>query len=284
MNRRWTIWLTACLLFSALTGCGDSSQTTTEESVIESAPTPTSAPEQIWREPTESLTREPLRALDGTWGYRDPKTGEIDILRFEDDTFSIQTADQEIGGTVTRDRFYAGEDQEPDLLLLTTSDQFDYSSVSDMGVEPSSSGDSLGDYLTAVAVCDGEALLSLRQANNGEGILSYVLPGNGYSYLLHRKGVEGVPAQPRRNDHFPGFVWRCDREHGRLWVSAAAECDRDESDQPVYTLTGDGQAAEYSASDELLDKAFQDCVDPSYPQEVYQITVDGDGKVTKIKS
>ena len=285
MNRKWTRWLAALLLLPALTGCAGGSMSAAEESVITSVPVPTSVPEQVWKEPEAETAREPIRGLDGTWGYRDPETGEIDILRFEGDTFSVQTATREIGGEMTRDRLYAKSDQEPDLLRLTTGDNFDYSGLSEeTGLDLSGKGAPMGEYVTAITICDDEALLYLRQSNNGDAVLPALLPGNGFTYLLHRKGVEGTPGALRLNEIFHAFVWRCDRERGLLWASAAKECDRDESDQPIYTLTGDGQAAEYTVDSELLEKAFQDCADPTYPQGVYRLTVDGNGKVTKIKS
>ena len=113
--------------------------------------------------------------------------------------------------------------------------------------------------------------------------LTHALPGKAHTFLLHRKDVELPAAEPRRHETFPGFVWRYDGERNTIWAVPAAECDRDEKGHPIYFLSGQRQAAEYPVRDGDAEARFQDCDDPMYPQAVYQLTVDEDGVITKIR-
>ena len=73
------------------------------------------------------------------------------------------------------DRIYSGEDEAPDLLVTRKYDKNDYCWT----LLPSWFGDNTGDYLVSAIQLDGEQLLTLTQANNGEGALNWVLPEAG---------------------------------------------------------------------------------------------------------
>ncbi len=124
---------------------------------------------------------------DGAWAYLDEETGEIlASVRFDDYRWmEISTEEAYFTVYLDYDRIYASQDEAPDLLCM---ERDEYSS-SDWDLLPSWFGDSLGDYLVSAVQLDGEQILYLDQANNGDGALGYMLPGadeNSHSFMLHR--------------------------------------------------------------------------------------------------
>lgn len=125
--------------------------------------------------------------MDGTWAYMN-EAGEVTtVLRFRDYRMADMESEEEYYTLVMDyDRLYAGEDEAPDLLVLRR----DIYSDTDWSTLPGwFSSDSLGDYLISAVQLDGEQLLTLTQANNGDGALGYLLCGadeNAREFTLHR--------------------------------------------------------------------------------------------------
>ena len=114
---------------------------------------------------------------DGSWAWLDPTTGELlAAVRFFDyRTMLVQSPDTYYQIFLRFDRVYSGENDAPDLLQLEKYFEDDES----WNAVPSWFGRQLGDYLLNPIQMDGEQILYLTQANNGDGILNYILPGAG---------------------------------------------------------------------------------------------------------
>ena len=114
---------------------------------------------------------------DGPWAWLDEQSGRpLAAVRFYDyRSMLVQTLDMSYLIFLRYNRIYAGDSDAPDLLQLekyTAGDEC-------WNTVPSWFGQGLGDYLVSAVQLDGEQLLTLTQANNGDGILNYILPGAG---------------------------------------------------------------------------------------------------------
>ena len=131
---------------------------------------------------------------------------------------------------------------------------------------------------------DAEQLVWLRQANNGDGILSRLIPNsqNAYSFLLHRyRG--GVCAETAyENAWFPGLVWKYDREGGRLWVTGTFEYEWDEAmESSVWCHAYNHRIVSYPIRDAGSIPQLQTM--GQYPMTVFWITTEK-GQITKLES
>ncbi len=129
---------------------------------------------------------------DGMWALCDDETGEaLAAVRFVDyRTMEIITEDAVIPLVLDYDRLNADENEAPDLLCITERGWADDESVFE--ILPDWMTVNLGDYLASYVQLDGEQLLTLNQANNGDGALSYVLPGGEGKYTFHLVRFKGT--------------------------------------------------------------------------------------------
>ncbi len=214
-------------------------------------------------------TRE---ALQGTWLYRLPPMEYIAmILTFtEDGMLYVGDGENSWEYTWELDSIYAGDWEAPDLLCLRTAD-----------------GTSAGDYLLNVFRTDGEELLYLVQANNGDGVLSDILPGNGsgetqYSFTLGRSHGAALPGAMRRGETFPAFVVRYDRDRYCLWMQEAAVVDQDESGADILRAAPNAPCLPYHITGRDAILSLRACDDPAYPMQVFEATVDENGELALI--
>ena len=114
---------------------------------------------------------------DGAWAWLDADSGETRaVVRFYDyRTMEVDDGEQIYRFFLNFDRIYSGDDEAPDLLITKKYNKDEYC----WQLLPAWFGDNTGDYLVSAVQLDGEQLLTLQQANNGEGALSWVLPGAG---------------------------------------------------------------------------------------------------------
>ena len=114
---------------------------------------------------------------DGAWVWMDEDSGKtLGAVRFCDyRAMEVDDGEQVYRFFLNYDRIYSGEDEAPDLLVTRKYDKNDYCWT----LLPSWFGDNTGDYLVSAIQLDGEQLLTLTQANNGEGALNWVLPEAG---------------------------------------------------------------------------------------------------------
>lgn len=125
---------------------------------------------------------------DGAWIYRDPDTLEVlaavDFSNFWQ--MEITTVDAAYPIYLSYSHLYADEDMAPDLMLLERA----YYHETDWSALPSwYTSDAFGDYIVSALQLDGEQLLYLSQANNGEGALGYLFPEAGeneHEFMLIR--------------------------------------------------------------------------------------------------
>ena len=131
---------------------------------------------------TEYYSEKQLRSFlaDGIWVWRNEATGEYEAcIRFnKSGEVDLYTREAEFNAFMSLDRLYAEDTEAPDLLVLEKYAEQD-SAYADY---PQLSGLSLGDYLITAEQQEGVQVLRLDQANNGDGILSYILPDSEYSY------------------------------------------------------------------------------------------------------
>ncbi len=131
---------------------------------------------------------------DGMWIYCDGDTGEaLAAVQFKDyRTMQIITEESTVPFYLNYDRYMAEEDETPDIIALAARGYTEDDSVWDC-LPKGFGSKNMGDYAISILQLDGEQLLRLSQANNGDGALSYVFPGGEgkYSFTLIRfKGAE----------------------------------------------------------------------------------------------
>ena len=132
---------------------------------------------------------------DEGWVYLDPATNKpAAFFRFEDlSTFYLTTEEDAFEFSVFADRLNAKEQDPPDLLCFSSAVE-----ALPEGVPDTCFPDPyrLGDYLIETKQSGGEQSLTLTQANNGEGILSYLIPGadeHTYQFTFVRyQGADGT--------------------------------------------------------------------------------------------
>ena len=114
---------------------------------------------------------------DGPWAWINPDTGKLlASVRFYDyRSMLVETMDGSFQLFLRYGRIYAGDQESPDLLQLEkyTEEDARWNAI------PSWFGRNLGDYLISAIQMDGEQILYLTQANNGDAVLNYILPGAG---------------------------------------------------------------------------------------------------------
>jgi hypothetical protein len=218
-----------------------------------------------------------LRAmLDGDWAYR--SGGEYDAaFRFfyEGALYVSDTEDTSVL-RFSNDRLYADESLAPDLLC------FDGCGEETAQRLPAffRDADHYGDYLVLLARCGGEHLAYLIQANNGDGALSYLVPGaqDTYSFLLHR--FEAAPGETPKHapGTFPAFVWKYDADAGLVWFTEAFEADETEDGSPLF-LPDFALPCTAARPGANAVAALKQCSDPDYPLTLFTATVNADGTV-----
>ena len=124
----------------------------------------------------------------GSWEYKNEESGEtLAAVRFgEYRTMEVDNGSDCYKIFLSYSHIYTGEEEAPDLLQM--SKYFGDDSCWDAYTFVFSQ-ERLGDYLVSAVQLDGEQILTLRQANNGDGILNYIFPQteqNQHVFLFHR--------------------------------------------------------------------------------------------------
>ena len=151
---------------------------------------------------------------DGTWLWLDEESGSVKAaVRFPDFwEMDITTVDEAFPFYVQHGHIYTGEAEAPDLLMLERGTQFETQWSPLPGWYTS---DDLGDYLVSAVQMDGEQILYLTQANNGDAALGYLLPGAGenvHEFTLHR--FRGTAVQEGQGGGTAGSVSGGSEKHG----------------------------------------------------------------------
>ena len=125
---------------------------------------------------------------NGAWEYKNELTGEtLAGIRFEEyRSMVVDNGSEYYRIFLEYDRIYTSADDAPDLLKMKK-----YFTDDSCWDEHSFifSQDGLGDYLISAIQLDGEQILTLQQANNGDGILNYILPqadSSQHEFTFHR--------------------------------------------------------------------------------------------------
>lgn len=208
--------------------------------------------------------------LDGAWSYLDPYALETTgILTFDSEKKALRVMDREDDILLTTGHLYTTDQERPDLLCFRSPD-----------------GTSLGDYLVDCVVTGTETLVWLRQANNGDGVLTDALPSGGgpqYSFLLRRSRGGECAGAPQLNGTFPGLVWKYDREDYCLWITPTTEYEKDELGQSVWCHAYDHRAVAYPIRSAEAIYILRGAIDADYPMNVYYVTTEN-GEVTMLES
>ena len=173
-------------------------------------------------DPLDFAKEADVRAiLEGEWVYCPPvsNTPAAWLTFSENGNFRMRVKDPESGmvwedaGFCQLDRWNAGENEAPDMLMLTLSQ----TAANGPANRPMSSA---GDYLIVQkTLCDGEIMLSLLQLNNGDSTFS-VCFDDGAPVLKKDTGWQ-PQSERREGDAFYAAVWKVD---GRLvWLDDATE-------------------------------------------------------------
>lgn len=256
----------------------------TEDSVhpeLKLAASPTSA---AW----DDYTGEKLRAaLDGTWLYRSPLSGEyISDFTFNAEEGRLYAGEDGCDFAWSLERLYAGEYRTPDLLCLRVDNEY---TAGLLGGSGRSFGftDSAGDYLIELYQTDGEEILRLTQANNGDGYLGVALQApegrDTYSFTLTRARGCGAAGARRRSATFPAVAARWDRDDGILWLQEAEQVDELEDGSPVYRAVPSAPCLAYPIGGSDVAQALTGGGDDAHPLVLLSVTVDRDGTVTRVE-
>ena len=125
--------------------------------------------------------------LEGRWLWIDPATGlPAATVRFYDyRAMEVQPFDSDGAYKFYLDYKYVYADPDsgvPDLLCTEAYDDQTKQLMEKTGLSTCLNPESTGDYLVSAVQLDGEQILFLDQANNGDGFLNYLLGGahDGY--------------------------------------------------------------------------------------------------------
>ena len=152
--------------------------------------------------------------LEGEWTYFPPNSNipGAYISFSKDGDFHMRVMDPknnaiwENVGFYELDRWYALENEAPDVLMLPFSDA--------NGSEPASSA---GDYMIMErTLCDGEIILSLLQINNGDSMLSVCF--DDWAPILKRYTNWQPQGEPRKAETFCASVWKVDQAARLVWI------------------------------------------------------------------
>lgn len=210
------------------------------------------------------------QALSGNWFYRLPDGGEAAALvNFTEDgkmTVSSGEEPETAAFSTELDRLYADEWDAPDLLCLRTGD-----------------GGSTGDYLVEVLRTDGEELLHLTQANNGDGALSRLLPGaeDSYDFVLVRDRGIGATGARRRDVTIPAEVARYDRDEGVCWLREAKASGEWEDGSARLLSNVNAPCLAYPCAVPAA-SVLETGGNPEHPMMLCNVTIDPDGVITWI--
>ena len=126
--------------------------------------------------------------MNGVWVYLDPETCEVTAGVHFLDYRGMEIFDGEnfYAIRIEYDHLETDEDEAPDLLCLEKAFHVD----PNWDVLPSwYTWNELGDYTISAVQMDGEQILTLHQANNGEAALGYLFPDAGenqHDFILTR--------------------------------------------------------------------------------------------------
>ena len=213
-------------------------------------------------------------ALQGTWLYTSPLTGKPAALLYfdEENNVMVETGEKSCWFRTALDRLYSGEWDAPDLLRLSTAEEDAVRSE--------------GDYLTQLFRTDGEELLMLTQANNGDGVLSTLLPGAEEpwttSFTFRRWNGTGQAGAVRRAAAFPAIVVRRDRASGCLWLQEAEKADEYPDGGIVWRANPDAPCLPYPIAGEDVVLSLREGPDADYPMRIYTVSVNRNGEVERI--
>ncbi|MBE7008355.1 MAG: hypothetical protein E7422_04310 [Ruminococcaceae bacterium] len=232
-------------------------------------------------DPTDNENGGMLNSLTGTWLYRDAQTGAVagTLCISEDGTALVNTDEDCWELKWALDRLYAETYQSPDLLCLSTEQPIGEGGIVFNG--------SAGDYLIELDRTDGEEVLHLVQANNGEGVLSYLFTGKSpeeweYDFVFTRARGAGSAALGRRGTSFPAVAVRYDSDSGTLWLRDAEVVDSYEDGSTVWRASHYTACVAYPVTEQAAGMLASERRDDTYPFHVARYTVDQNGVVTGV--
>ncbi len=219
--------------------------------------------------------------LRGTWLYRAQNgEGYQCFLTFGDEGEELYTGDGEYGCRLVwhLDRLYAEEYQKPDLLCLSVGDEY---TAARLGVSGSA-----GDYLVELYHTDGEEILELTQANNGDGYLGGALlepdaRGTHRFVLTRSRGIGDMGAR-RRGATFTAAAVRWDRDAGMLWLRETEQTGEYEDGSAVYCAAPTAPCLAYPVEAQTVEKALHGVGDAEHPLCMVTVDVDRNGTVTRV--
>ncbi len=218
------------------------------------------------------------KAICGTWVYRSPSTGDIENVVTIDPSGELTVGSEVDGYTVEYEmgRLFAESWESPDLLCLRTDDP--------AVTELVGFGGSVGDYLVELFRTDGEEILHLVQANNGDGALSTLLAdGSGawqYEFTLTRAQGACENGSCLRGMTFPAEAVRFDGQ--TLWLREARIVEEDPALGTVWSARWNKPCLAYHVTGEEALQTLRACKDSAHPMRFFSVTVDADGTVAKL--
>lgn len=215
-------------------------------------------------------------ALSGAWLYREPGGAASALLNFRDDGAVILTRADAVETAVmdsALDRLYADEWEAPDLLCLRSDDPV---VLSAMGF----AAGGVGDYYVELYRTDGEELLHLTQANNGDGALGALLQDKDgawrYDFVFTRARGAGSTGARRYSASFPAVVAKYDAEGGVCWLREAALLESEPALGDVWHAATGAPCLAYPIAPDAAAELG------TYPMVLRRVTTDGSGTITKL--
>ena len=148
--------------------------------------------------------------LEGSWVWYDKVTGGPGALVTFSDYRRMAVMPFTAGGGyfelyLDYDHIYADRYDAPDLICTKPYNEDTEQQMKERSLSRLFGTGGTGDYLVSAIQLDGEQILTLDQANNGEGILGYILPGageNDHSFELYR--YTGTMQEENQGGEEPG--------------------------------------------------------------------------------
>lgn len=160
--------------------------------------------------------------LQGVWTYASPYTGDDQVeLHFSGDGnyyMEFETSGGDFlytyNGSYEIDSWTGESIDPPDMILFTLEETTDENFLEDLPL-------SLGDYvISQKTLCDGEIMLQLGQANNGDGFFSLQF---GDYYPVLRRSIDWQPqGETEKDAEFFASVWKVDHESRTVWLDTTS--------------------------------------------------------------
>ena len=224
-----------------------------------------------------------LSGWNGKWFYKDNLTGKhtaaLALNTSEYGMANLETGtDNAYWFAFEPDRLYA-EDWEPaDLIKFYAESDETIQALNGM------SGN-VGDYRAEIFKTDGEMILNLIQANNGDAVLDYFISSQkqwNTEFIFHQYTGAAENVAPLKNADLIAKIAKIDYQNNLIWLREAEIADESESGDMIYKIKYYAPCQSVSVkSPDTLD-IFKKFENPDYPMAIFHVVTNPDGDILSL--